>query len=418
MRRRATIWGVRAVVESLARHPSFALLWVSRLLSVISVQVLTVAVGWQLYDLTNDPLDLGLVGLFQFLPIVTLTLVVGSVADRYDRRLIVATCRVIEAMCAVALVLGTIGGWLNAGSIFAIMAVIGSAQAFEQPTMSALMPGLVPRRDLARAMVWYTTASQFARISGPALGGLLYLLGPSVAYGISAAFFLAAALAVILLKMQRTVSGKPPVSLESVFAGLTFAWRTPVILGSISLDLFVVLLGGATALLPIYARDILQTGPEGLGLLRSATAAGALLMSGVLMLRPIGDRVGPLLFGAVTVFGLATIVFGVSTSLPLSIAALMVLGASNFVSAVIRHSVVQLRTPDEMRGRVTAVFSLFTGTSNQLGDFESGLTAALFGVVPAVLIGGIGTVLVAGLWMVLFPEIRRMQTLDGRPLPG
>jgi MFS family permease len=377
---------------------------------------MTVAVGWQLYDLTNNPLDLGLVGLFQFLPIVSLTLVVGSVADRYDRRLIVATCRVILGACAAVLAFGTVGGWLSAGVIFTVVAVVGCAQAFENPTMTALMPGLVPRRELARAMVWYTTASQVARISGPALGGLLYLLGPTVAYGVGAGLFLVAALSTIPLKVQRTVNAKAPVSLASIFAGLTFAWRTPVILGSISLDLFVVLLGGATALLPIYARDILQTGPEGLGLLRSAPAAGALLMSGALMFFPVRERVGPLLFGAVTVFGLATIVFGLSTSLPLSIGALMVLGASNFVSAVIRHSVVQLRTPDEMRGRVTAVFSLFTGTSNQLGDCESGLTAALFGVVPSVLIGGIGTVLVAGLWMCLFPEIRRMQTLDGRPL--
>ena len=408
---------MRAVVQSAARDPSFALLWTSRLLSVISVQVLTVAVGWQLYDLTNNPLDLGLVGLFQFVPIVSLTLVVGSVADRYDRRLIVAACRVIESVCAAVLALGTLGGWLSAGLIFTTMAVLGCAQAFEQPTMSALMPGLVPRRELARAMVWYTTASQVARISGPALGGLLYLLGPTMAYGVAACSFLLAAAATVPLKVQRTVGTKPPLSLESIFAGLAFTWRTPVILGSISLDLFVVLLGGATALLPIYARDILQTGPEGLGLLRSAPALGALLMSGVLMVFPIQDRVGRLLFGAVTIFGLATIVFGLSTSLPLSLGALMVLGASNFVSAVIRHSVVQLRTPDGMRGRVTAVFSLFTGTSNQLGDFESGLAAALFGAVPAVLIGGVGTVAVAGLWMGLFPEIRRMRTLDGRPSP-
>ena len=407
-----------AVGRSIASNPSFALLWVSRLCSVASIQILTVAVGWQLYDLTNDPLDLGLVGLFQFVPIISLTLVVGSVADRYDRRLIVATCRVIESFCASALAVATVGGWLSAGVIFAVAAVVGCAQAFEQPTTTALMPTLVPRRELARATVSYATSGQIARITAPALGGLLYLLGPMVAYGVAAALFLLAALATIPMRIQRTVSARPPISLDSVFAGLRFAWRTPVIFGSISLDLFVVLFGGATALLPIYARDILQTGPEGLGLLRSAPAAGALMTSAVLMIFPIRHRVGPMLLGAVTVFGLATIVFALSTSLPLSIGALLVLGASNFVSAVIRHSVVQLRTPDEMRGRVTAVFSLFTGTSNQLGDFESGLTAALFGVVPAVLIGGIGTVLVAGIWMVLFPEIRRMQTLDGRPPPG
>ena len=409
------MWAVRDFYRSIARHPSFALLWASRLLSVIAFNVLTVAVGWQLYDLTSNPLDLGLVGLFQFLPIVTLTLVVGQVADRYDRRLIVGICRVMQGAAIVALTIGTVGGWLDSTAIFTIVAVVGAARAFEDPTMTALMPGLVPRREFARAMVWYSTASQLARISGPAIGGLLYLLGPTVAYAFGGVLFLLAAGLMIPIEIERNVRMRPPVSVESVFAGLAFAWRTPVIFGSISLDLFVVLLGGATALLPIYARDILQTGPEGLGLLRSAPAVGALAMSSVLMLFPIRDRVGPMLFGAVIVFGLATVVFGLSTSLTLSLGALVVLGAANVISVVIRHSVVQLRTPDEMRGRVSAVSSLFTGTSNQLGDFESGLTAALFGVVPAVLLGGIGTVLVAALWMYLFPEIRRMRTLEGLP---
>lgn len=407
------MWPVRDFSRSIRRHPSFALLWASRLLSVVAFNVLTVAVGWQLYDLTNNPLDLGLVGLFQFLPIVTLTLVVGQMADRYDRRAIVGICRVIQGAAIIALMAGTVGGWLGPAAIFTIVAVVGAARAFEDPTMTALMPGLVPRREFARAMVWYSTASQLARISGPAIGGLLYLLGPTVAYGFGAGLFFLAAVLMIPIKIERSLGARPPVTLESVFAGLAFTWRTPVILGSISLDLFVVLLGGATALLPIYARDILQTGPEGLGLLRSAPALGALAMSSVLMLIPIRGRVGPLLFGAVIVFGLATIVFGLSTSLPLSLGALMILGAANVISVVIRHSVVQLRTPDEMRGRVSAVSSMFTGTSNQLGDFESGLTAALFGVVSAVLLGGIGTILVAGLWMYLFPEIRRMRTLEG-----
>ena len=405
---------VRAFSRSIASNPSFALLWASRLCSVAAVQVLSVAVGWQLYDLTNDPLDLGLVGLFQFVPIVSLTLVVGSVADRYDRRVIVAACRATEAICALVLTLATVGGWLSASVIFAVMAVVGCAQAFELPTTTALMPGLVPRQELARATVAYATSSQIARIAGPALGGLLYLLGPTVAYGVAAGFFLLAALSTIPMKIQRTVGAQPPINLDSVFAGLRFAWRTPVIFGSISLDLFVVLFGGATALLPIYARDILQTGPEGLGLLRSAPAAGALVTSAVLMIFPIRHRVGPMLLGAVTVFGLATIVFALSSSLPLSIGALLVLGGSNLISAVIRHSVLQLRTPDEMRGRVTAVHSLFTGTSNQLGDFESGLAAALFGVVPAVVVGGVGTVVVAALWTFLFPDIRRLTTFEGR----
>jgi MFS family permease len=403
---------VRAISQPLARHPNFALLWASRLLSVISFQVMTVAVGWQLYDLTKNPLDLGLVGLFQFLPIVSLTLIVGQVADRFDRRLIVAICRVVQGLCSVVLAAGTVGGWLSATVVFGTVAVVGAARAFEDPTMTALMPGLVPRRELSRAMVWYSTASQLARISGPAFGGLLYLLGPTVAYTVGAALFVLAAGSTIPMKITSGVGKQPAMSVASVFAGLSFTFRTPVILGAISLDLFVVLLGGATALLPIYARDILRTGPEGLGMLRSAPAVGALAMSGVLMAFPLRTRVGTMLFGAVTVFGLATIVFGLSTSLPLSLLALAILGAANVISVVIRHSLVQLRTPDEMRGRVSAVTSMFTGTSNQLGDFESGATAALFGAVPSVLIGGIGTVLVAGLWMVLFPQLRRTRTLD------
>ena len=273
------------------RYPAFALLWSSRLLSVVAFNILVVAVGWQLYDLTNDPLDLGLVGLFQFLPIITLTLLVGQVADRSDRRLVVTSCRVVQALAVVPLLLGTAGGWLTAPVIFAIVAVIGAARAFEDPTMTALMPGLVPRAEFARATVWYATASQVARSCGPAAGGLLYLLGPSVAYATGGVMFVLAALCTLLIRAAPIRGGKSPVTVASVFAGVTFAWHTPAILGSISLDLFVVLLGGATALLPIYARDILQTGPEGLGLLRSAPAVGALLMSLVLTQFPIKERI-------------------------------------------------------------------------------------------------------------------------------
>ena len=401
------------VAGQITRYRSFGLFWASRLLSVVAFNVLAVAIGWQIYELASDPLDLGLVGLVQFLPIAPLTLIVGQVADRYDRRLIVALCRTAQALSSVALAWGTFGGWLTPGVIFTIVATIGAARAFEDPTMSALLPALVPRRELSRALVWYTTASQVARISGPALGGLLIVLGPATAYAVGAACYLLAVVLIAVVQVEQQVRVRAPITLGSVFAGLAFTWRTPVILGSISLDLFVVLLGGATALLPIYARDILMAGPEGLGLLRSAPAAGALVMSGVLAVFPVRDRVGPLLFGAVIVFGLATVVFGLSTSMLLSLAALAVLGASNVVSVVIRHSLIQLRTPDPMRGRVSAVHSLFTGTSNQLGDLESGLTAALLGTVPSVVIGGSGTVLVALLWMALFPDIRRARSLEG-----
>ena len=382
------------------------------MLSIVAFQVQTVGVGWQLYALTGDPLDLGLVGLVQFLPIVSLTLIVGQVADRYDRRLILVLSQSVQLAATVALVLGSLGDSLTRENIFAIVAAMGAARAFEEPTRSSMLPGLVPRPMISRATAWNASASQLARIVGPAIGGLLYVLGPAAAYASATLGFAMAAIFSALIQAKRSQRLREPVSLTSVLSGLTFIRSRPLILGAISLDLFVVLLGGATALLPIYARDILETGPWGLGLLRAAPGVGALVVAVVLANWPLRRGVGPLLFAAVTIFGLATLVFGVSTSLPLSLAALAVLGAANVVSVVIRWSLIQLNTPDPMRGRVTAVNSLFTGTSNQLGDFESGLMAAWFGVVPAVLIGGIGTVAVAGLWMYLFPALRRVRTLD------
>lgn len=399
---------MRELRSTIGRYPAFALLWLGRLISVVAFNILAVAVGWAVYELTNDPLDLGLVGLAQFLPILLLSLLVGQVADRYDRRLVVTICRVVQGVAGVLLTIGGVAGWLGSAAIFGLAGLIGAARAFEDPTVTALMPGLVPRSVFPRATVWYTMASQLARISGPAVGGLLINLGVVVAFTVGAVLFFVAAVTTVLIRTDPGGRIMSPVTLASVFAGLVFTWRTPVVLGSISLDLFVVLLGGATALLPIYARDILETGPFGLGLLRSAPAVGALALA----FFPITGRVGWLLFGAVIVFGLATIVFGVSTSLPLSLLALAVLGAANMISVVIRIAVVQLRTPNEMRGRVSAVNSLFTGTSNQLGDFESGVTAAMFGTAPSVVIGGIGTVLVALIWMRLFPELRRAQRYE------
>ena len=403
---------MQQLASAVGQYPSFALLWVGRLFSVVAFNILTVAVGWEVYTLTGDPLDLGFIGLAQFLPIVLLTLLVGQVADRYDRRLIATICRLVQGAAGVLLAVGGTAGWLGTTVIFGLVAVIGAARAFEDPTVTALMPGLVPREVFPRATVWYTMSSQLARISGPAIGGLLVILGPGIAYIVGAGLFVVAAVTTLLIRTDPGGRVTSPVTLASVFAGLVFTWKTPVVLGSISLDLFVVLFGGATALLPIYARDILETGPLGLGLLRSAPAVGALAMSAVLAVVPITGRIGWILFGAVIVFGLATIVFGVSTSLALSLAALVVLGAANMVSVVIRIAVVQLRTPNEMRGRVSAVNSLFTGTSNQLGDFESGVTAAMFGTVPSVVIGGVGTVLVALAWMRLFPELRRAQRFE------
>jgi len=370
--------------------------------------MLGVAVGWQLYSLTGSALDLGLVGLVQFVPMVLLTLVVGQVADRCDRRLVVIVCEVVKAAGVAGLALGSIGAWQSRSSIFTLVALVGAAQAFENPAMTALVPQVVPRELISPAMAWVISAGQTAQIVGPALGGLLYMLGPGPAYFTAGALFILAGVSAAAIRIERAARTREPVTLATVFSGVGFIWSRRVLLGTMSLDLFAVLLGGATALLPVYARDILGTGPVGLGVLRSAPAVGALATSIFLAHYPLERRIGPTLFRSVIVFGIATCVCGISTNLVLSILALSVLGAADVVSMVIRVSLAQIRTPDAMRGRVSAVHSLFTGTSNQLGAFESGLAAALLGTVPAVLLGGVGTIAVAGLWLVFFPELRRL----------
>lgn len=370
--------------------------------------MLGVAVGWQLYELTGSALDLGLVGLVQFTPMILLTLVVGQVADRLDRRLIVVACEVVKAAAAAALALGTAGGWQSRTSILALLALLGAAQTFENPAMTALVPEVVPRTRIAPAMAWVISAGQTAQVVGPALGGVLYAAGPAAVYATACALALLAGGLVAAVRVERTPRLREPITLENVFSGVAFIQSRRVLLGTMSLDLFAVLLGGATALLPVFAKDILSVGPGGLGLLRSAPAVGALATSVFLARYPLERRVGPRLFASVLVFGAATVVFGLSTDFALSLVALTVLGAADVVSMVIRVSLAQIRTPDAMRGRVSAVHSLFTGTSNQLGAFESGVVAALVGTVPSVVIGGLGTVVVAALWMVLFPELRRL----------
>jgi len=378
-------------------------------LSTLALHMQTVAVGWQLYTITGSALDLGLVGLAQFVPTVLLTLVVGQVADRYDRRVVVAVCHVLEAAAVAALALGTLAGRLDRGGILALVAVLGAARAFENPARAALVPRLVPTPLIARAIASVTSAVQAARIVGPALGGALYALGPARVYAIVAVLYLVSAAVVAVIRDHEPVRAREEITVESLFSGIHFIVRRRLLLGAMSLDLFAVLLGGATALLPIYARDILGTDAWGLGLLRAAPAMGALAMSLLLARRPVEHDAGPILFGSVLLFGAATVVFGLSRDLTLSLIALLVVGASDLLSVVIRQSLVQLRTPDDMRGRVSAVHSLFTGTSNQLGEFESGLLAALFGPVAAVLVGGVGTMAVAALWMHRFPELRRFR---------
>jgi MFS family permease len=393
-------------------HSSFAFLLCSRVLSNMGFQMLGVAVGWQLYALTGSALDLGLVGLAQFVPMAVLTLVVGQVADRYDRRLVAAVCQLIEAMAALTLVAATVAGWQSNTSILAIVALVGAARAFESPASTALVSDVVPRPMIARAMAWLVSANQTATIVGPALGGILSARGPEVAYLGGAALFVFAGVCAAVVRSRRPARALEPLTLESVFSGVAFLRSRRVLLGTMSLDLFAVLLGGATALLPIFARDILGTGPRGLGLLRSAPAVGALATSIFLARHPLRRRIGPTLFRVVIVYGAANVVFGISTTFALSLAALCVVGAADVISVVIRASLVQIRTPDAMRGRVSAVHSLFTGTSNQLGAFWSGLSAALLGTVPSVLLGGLGTIVVAALWMLLFPELRRVRRFE------
>jgi MFS family permease len=409
----------RAASASLFAHRSFLRFWVARLASVFAYQMQAVAVGWQIYALTGSVLDLGLVGLAQFLPSVALLLVVGHVADRYDRRRIVALCQVVEAGAAATLVLLTVSDEISEYAIFALVAVIGAARAFEMPTQQTLLPALVPARLLSRAVAANATAGQTAIVLGPALGGLLYVAGPATVYALCATLFLVASAVSVSLRIERRPPRREPPTPATLFAGIAFLRRNRALLGAISLDLFAVLLGGAAALFPVYARDILHTGPWGLGLLRSAPAVGALGTAVWLAHHPVRRRAGAMMFGGVAVFGVATIVFGLSRSLVLSLAVLVVLGAADMISVVVRQSLVQLRTPDAMRGRVSAVNSMFIGASNQLGEFESGLTAAWFGTVPSVVIGGIGTLLVAALWTRIFRELARIDSLDGlyEPMP-
>ena len=375
------------------------------------MQIQVVAVGWQMYDLTGDPLYLGLVGLVQFAPSVVLLFVTGSIIDRFDRRLVIIVFRTLEAVASTGLALGTLSGHLTPGWIFAAVFAIGCARAFEQPAGQALLPRLVAPQLLSRAIAASSSTMQLAMIAGPALGGLIYLAGSGIVYACSATLFLLGAVLMLWVREPRSKAALPPFSLTYLFAGLRFIRSNPVLLGAISLDMVAVLLGGATALLPIYARDILQTGPEGLGMLRSAPAAGAIITAIWLARRPLQSRVGMKMLIAVACFGAAMLVFAVSTSLVLSVLALAVTGASDMFSVVIRQSLVQLETPDEMRGRVSAVNSVFIGASNQIGEFESGVTAAWLGAVGSVVLGGIGTILVVAIWASRFPALRQRDRL-------
>jgi MFS family permease len=401
-----------ASAAALLRQPSLIFFLLSRSLSRFSSQIGAVAIGWQVYDLTGRAFDLGMVGLVQFLPTALLVFVAGHTADRFERKRVVQVCQLAEATTALFLAWGSYAGWLTEVHIFIATFVLGTAGAFESPATAALLPLIAPQGTLQRATALSSGATQLATITGPALGGLAYALSPAAPYGIMLLFWLAAMIFTGAIQQTQQAPAKDTASSDDLFAGVRFVRSNPAILGTISLDLFAVLFGGVVALLPIYARDILDAGPFGLGILRAAPAVGALLTTMVLARHTINRKVGIRMFQAVIVFGAATMVFALSHWIWLSLLALAVLGAADTVSVVIRFSLVQLRTPDEMRGRVGAVNFLFINASNQLGQFESGVTAALFGTVPAAMFGGLATIAVALLWMKLFPSLRDVERLE------
>ncbi len=400
-----------AASSDLFRHRSFLLYFSGRLFSHFSRQIIAVAVGWQIYEITGSAFHLGMVGLVQFLPALLLTLNAGHAADRYNRKRIVQICQCFAGLAAAYLAWGSVAGWVSVLDIYLASAVLGAAGAFERPAGAAMLPNIVPNSLLQQATAMSSGAMHIASIGGPALGGFIFALSPGAAYGVTAGFWLCACLFNGALPLAHRESSGGAPTLRSLFAGVHFVRSNPTLLGTISLDLFAVLLGGATALLPIFAKDILHTNALGLGMLRAAPAIGALITTAILARRPFERRVGMRMFQAVIVFGIATVVFGLSTNLWLTLGTLGVMGAADQISVVIRVSLVQLATPDDMRGRVSAVNFLFVNASNQLGEFESGVTAAAWGAVPAVIVGGVGSVLIALLWMRLFPTLRDVEKL-------
>lgn len=396
------------------RHRGFALFFVMRVLSAMATQIVTVSVGWQVYDLTRNPADLGLIGLFQFAPALFLVLVTGAAADRFNRRIIAAVCLAGEGLCAASILVLTWQGMIVVGMVFLLLIFFGICRAFVNPATQSLVPNLVPATELSSAIALSTSSWHMAIIVGPAFGGLLYGVGPEVAYGVAFLLFLCAAVAIALIPRPPQKTAVEPPNWQSLSAGLRFIWSEKLVLGAMTLDLFVVLLGGVVALLPVYARDVLGVGPFGLGLMHSAMGGGSLVTALYLTSRPIRDRAGVVMLAAALVFGVSTIGFGVSTVLWLSLAMLAMMGATDMISMYIRQTLVQLRTPDEVRGRVNAVNLIFTGASNEIGGFRAGMVAAVIGAVPAVVVGGGGIVAVVGLWAAGFPQLRRARRLDGR----
>ena len=401
------------------RYSGFRLYQIARFCIVFCSEMQSVAVGWQVYEITRKPLDLGLTGLVQFLPGIFLFLVAGHVTDRFDRRKLLSLCYVGFAISSALLLFVALNqdALHRAGSvrpIFAILFLVGVIRTFSMPSSRALLPQLVPEESFQNAVAWNSSMFQFATILGPAMGGLLYAFfrGPAAVYATALSTATIAFLITLRIKTQSKPRPHEPFNLKTVFAGIRYIWEHKIVFGSISLDLFAVLLGGAVALLPVYAKEILVTGPWGLGLLRSAPGIGAATMALLLAYKPIRRRAGATMLWCVGGFGVFTMVFGFSRSLPLSLISLLFVGAADMVSVVVRGVLIQIETPDEMRGRVNAVDMIFIGASNELGEFESGLTAQFLGAVPAVVLGGAGTILVTILWAWLFPQLRRVDSLN------
>src|SRR5450755_2683258 len=389
-------------------HPDFVLFQIARFLIVAAVEMQAVAVGWQVYDITKRALDLGLVGLAQFLPGILLFLVSGHASDRFERRKVLATCYAGFALCSVLLLVIAERGTHSVRPIYAVLILLGVVRSFNGTASRSILPQLVPEEHFPNAVAWNASIFQAATILGPSFGGILYAAfrGPSAVYVVALLTAIGATASSFRIKPEGKARPREPITFKTVFAGLHYIGKKKLILGAISLDLFAVLLGGAVALLPVYAREILHTGPWGLGLLRTAPGIGAAIMAVLLAHRPLRGKSGPTLLWAVAGFGIFTIIFGISRNIVVSLIALLLVGASDMISVIIRGTLVQLATPNEMRGRVTAVDMLFIGVSNELGEFESGLTAHWFGTVPAVVLGGVGTLVVIGLWAWLFPALR------------
>jgi len=399
------------------QYPSFVLFQTARFCIVLATEMQSVAVGWQVYEITKRPLDLGLVGLAQFLPGILLFLVSGHVADRHDRRRLIVFCYIGFALCCSLLLATTVRDVRSVYYIFAVLVLLGIVRSFTGPVSRALLPQLVPEEHFPNAVAWASTTFQGAAILGPALGGIVYALfrGPAAVYVLAVIMAIAAVICTLKIKTQERPRAREPINSSTVLAGLRYIWREKLILGSISLDLFAVFLGGAVALLPVYAREILLTGPWGLGLLRTAPGVGAAAMAVFLAHRPFRRKVGLIMLWCVAGFGFFTILFGLSHSLMLSLIALFFVGATDMVSVIVRAILIQVATPDEMRGRVNAVDMVFIGASNEFGEFESGLTAQWLGAVPAVVLGGIGTLVVTAIWAWRFPELRKVEQVHSLP---